>query len=433
MSLPRTPLLMLAAAAVGVPFLVTSGSTFAAAGDVWAVTKEASGPSGRPSVGDLGGRAFFSSRATDLVGGDTNGVADAFWRRRDDVTTKISTPPGGGNADGATTDVQVSADGKTVAFATSATNLWNSDHNEKKDVYACTRTCFSVGWVAQGMEPNGPSMRPRLSADGKWVAFASDATNWVKGDTNGVRDVFVANVRNGAVTRVSVSSTGAQLSSPSDFPSISADGNLVTFATRGAAVVRDTNGKSDVYLRELAERRTSLVSQSVDEKLANGSSGSASVAKRCVGTTCFPTVVFTSAASNLVAKDTNGARDVFVRERGSTARISVSKKGLQGATGEASWGPSISRDGRWVAFASDADLTAVPTDVSDQSQILVRDRSNGTVRILSASAGIPADGDSTAPSLSPNGKYAAFLSKATNLDTVTSDNGTWDVFVTTVY
>jgi Tol biopolymer transport system component len=393
----------------------------------------ADGPSGPATVPDLGGRAFFSSSATDLVSGDTNGFADAFWRRRDGVTTKMSTPRGGGNANGATTDVQVSADGATTVFATSAWNLWNSDHNEQKDVYACRRTCFSVGWVARGMEPDGTSVRPRISADGKWVAFASDADNWVKGDTNKVRDDFVANIASGAVTRVSLSASGAQLTRASDYPAISADGQLVTFSTSAPAARADTNGRSDVYLRERALGRTSLVSQSVDEKLGNGSSVASAVAKRCLDGTCFPTVVFTSSSSNLVAKDTNGAKDVFVRERASTARISVSSTGLQGRTGEASWAPSISRDGRYVAFVSDADITGVPTDASDRSQVLLRDRSNGTVRILSASAGIPGDEDSTSPSLSANGKYAAFLSKASNLDTLTSDNGTWDVFVTTVY
>ena len=434
MSLPRTPLLMMAAAAVGVPLLLTTGSTYAAAGDVWAVTQEADGAAAPATVPDAGGRAFFGSTATNLVGGDVNTYADAFWRRRGDgVTTKISTAPGGGAANGATSDVQTSADGKTVVFASSASNLWNSDHNGRTDVYACTRTCFSVGWVARGTEPDGSSLRPRISADGNWVAFASDADNWVPGDTNKVRDVFVANIRSGAVQRVSVSATGAQLTRASDYPAISADGQLVTFTTAAPAAKGDTNARSDVYLRELAARRTTLVSQSVDEKLGNGSANSSAVAKKCVSGTCFPSVVFTSTSSNLVAKDTNGVRDVFVRERGSTARISVSQTGLQGRVGEGSWAPSISRDGRYVAFVSDADITGVPTDASDHAQILLRDRSNGTVRILSASAGLPGDGDATAPSLSPNGKYAAFLSKATNLDTVTGDNGTWDVFVTTVY
>ena len=207
MSLPRTPLLALAGAAAALPLLLTAPSTYAAAGQVWAVTKEAGAPAGRPTVPDGGGRAFFSTAAA-LLKGDTNGLSDAYSVRRDGAIRKLSSKAGGGNANGATSEVQVSGDGGTVVFATSAWNLWNSDHNEKKDVYACTGSCFSVGWVSRGMEPNGHSMHPRISADGKWVAFASDATNWVKGDTNGVRDVFVANVRNGVVTRVSVGSNG---------------------------------------------------------------------------------------------------------------------------------------------------------------------------------------------------------------------------------
>ena len=432
MSLPRTPLLALAAVAAGLPLLVSSGTTYAAAGDVWAVTKEANGSSGRPTVPDGGGRAFFSSSATDLVSGDTNGRADAFSRARDGVTRKYSSQPGGGNANGTSTDVQVSADGRTVVFASTAWNLWNSDHNEKQDVYACTSTCFTVGWVARGMEPNGASMHPRISADGQWVAFASDASNWVTGDTNGVRDVFVANVRNGAVRRVSVAPDGSQLSKASDDPAISADGQLVTFSSAAPAVRADTNRRWDVYLRDLAAKHTVLVSRTSAEKPGNGSSGSSAVAKHCFPTGCFPTVVFVSNATNLVPGDTNQVRDVFVRERGSTARVSVSSAGKQGAVGEGSWAPSISSDGLRVVFASDADLTGVPGEASAESQVLLRDRSNGSMRLLSALAGVPGDGDSTTPTLSPNGRYAAFVSRATNLDTLGSDNGTWDVFVTTV-
>jgi Tol biopolymer transport system component len=384
-------------------------------------------------VPDGGQRAFFSSSATTLVPGDTNGRADAFWARRDGVRKKISSTPQGGDANGTSTDVQVSADGRTMAFSSTAWNIWNSDHNEKRDIYACTSSCFTVGWVARGMEPNGASVRPRLSADGKWVAFASDASNWVSGDTNGVRDVFVANVRSGQVTRVSLGPAGRQLGRASDYPAISADGKLVTFATTAPAVTRDTNGKTDVYLRDLNARTTSLQSQSVDEKLANAQSGSAVVARKCVDGTCFPSVVFTSYASNLVKGDTNGARDVFVRERGSTARISATTAGAQGLPGEPSYAPTISSNGRWVAFTSGADLTGVPTDASDVEQVLLRDRSNGRIRLLSAVAGVPGDAASGSPSISPKGRFVAFLSKATNLDTIDGvDNGTWDVFVTTV-
>lgn len=434
MNHPRTSLVLLAVAAAGVPLALSSASTYAATGDVWAVTKEAHGQAGRPTVPDGGARAFFSSTATDLVEGDDNGMADAFWRRRDEVTRKISTAPKGGAANGSSTDVQVSADGRTVVFASTAWNLWNSDHNEKQDVYACTSTCFTVGWVARGMEPNGASLRPRISADGNWVAFASDASNWVAGDTNGVRDVFVANVRNGAVRRVSVAADGSQLRKPSDYPAISGDGQLVTFSTSAAGIRRDTNKKADVYLRDLGARTTTLVSQSAKEKIANGSSVASAVANRCLPDRgCAPAVVFVSRATNLVGRDTNQARDVFVRERGSTARISVSRTGAQGAVGEGSWAPSVSRDGRWVVFASDADLTAVPSEASPHSQVVLRDRSNGSMRLLSALAGQPGDADSTSPTLSPNGRYAAYLSRATNLDTVDADNGTWDVFVTTIY
>ena len=154
------------------------------------------------------------------------------------------------------------------------------------------------------------------------------------------------------------------------------------------------------------------------------------MAKRCTDGSCYPTVVFASTATNLIRGDTNGARDVFIRERGSTARVSASSLGAQGAAGEQSWAPSISSNGRWVAFTSDADLTGAP---SEHSQILLRDRNDGSMRVLSASADVLGNDDSGSATLSPNGRYAAFLSRATNLDTVGADNGTWDVFVTTIY
>jgi Tol biopolymer transport system component len=240
-------------------------------------------------------------------------------------------------------------------------------------------------------------------------------------------------VRNGAVRRVSLGADGAQLTRASDHPAISADGQLVTFTTRAPGLRRDTNSRADVYLRDLGARTTRLVSQSSDERVADAASGASAVAERCLPDRgCFPTVVFVSAASNLVGNDSNRARDVFIRERGSTARASVSSTGAQGAVGEGSWAPSISRDGRWVAFASNADLTGLPGDASDHSQVLLRDRSDGSERLLSRRGGVPGDDDSTSPSLSPNGRYAAFLSRATDLDGVGRDNGTWDVFVATV-
>lgn len=431
MRIPRTPLL-LALAAVSVPLALSSTTGYAAAGDVWAVTKEASGTATAPSVTDAGTRVAFGSTAATLKAGDTNGLADVFYRQRDGYTKKLSSRWRGGDADGASGEAGITAGGGLTVLSTTASNLWNSDHNARRDIYVCrSSSCNTVGWVRKGIEPNGHSLQPRISADGQWVVFASDADNWVAGDTNGKRDVFLAHLRSGNVTRLSVTSSGEQLRRASDHPAISADGRYVTFTTGAAAVAKDRNGLRDVYLRDVSARRTYLASQGREEQVADGASTTSAVARRCNDDgRCFPTVVFTSKATNLTAGDTNAAPDVFVREGGSTARISVATDGTQGARGEASWAPSISSDGRRVVFATAADLTGVPSSVS---QVILRDREDGSMHLVSQLADRPGNRDSDKPSISANGRYVAFLSRATNLDSVPADNGTWDVFVSQVY
>jgi len=148
-----------------------------------------------------------------------------------------------------------------------------------------------VSVASDGTQASSGSSRPSISADGRYVAFASDASNLVSGDTNGQKDIFVFDRHTGQTTRVSMASDGTQANSISDWPSISADGRYVAFS---------------------------------------------------------------SFASNLVLGDTNGRGDIFVHDRltGETTRVSVASDGTQ-ANGTSSW-PSISADGRYVAFGSDA-------------------------------------------------------------------------------
>jgi hypothetical protein len=416
-----------AAACVAVLPLTSGADVFAAAGDVRAVTREAAGAAARPTVSDSG-TAFFSTEVA-MVTKDRNRLADVYQSTPTGALRLWSEGWRGAVSDGESGPIDASADGTVVTFVSTSTTLWGADNNKLRDVYVCRaspNTCQTAGWVAWGREPNGPSWVPRISADGKWVVFASDASNWVPGDTNGVRDVFVASLTNGQVTRVSVAADGSQLRSPSNHPQISSDGSLVTFTTKAAAVKRDRNGVPDVYLRDLTAERTELMSVARSGALANKASFRSAVAKRCVNGTCRPTVAFVSAATNLVPRDTNNARDIFIREGTSTGRASVSSAGRQGKAKEASWWPSLSSDGRLVAFTTHADLTGRASKVP---QVMVRDRVTGKVTMHSALAGRPGNRVSDQPSLSPNGRYLAFKSKASNLDTLSADNRTWDIFV----
>lgn len=411
--------------------LLHSADGFAAAGDLRAVTGEADGVAQRPSVANDGSTHYTTDARQ--VRTDANAYPDAYRTRLDGTVRQWSAGWRGAISDGSTADIDVAAAGGTAVFSSTSTNLWGSDNNSKRDIYVCRARrfeCQTAGWVAWGTEPNGDSFRPRISADGAWAVFSSDATNWVANDTNGVRDVFAADLRNGTVTRVSVSADGGQLPRPSDHPEVSADGSLVTFSTKSAAVRRDTNGVHDVYLRDRRAGTTELASLARNGDVANRATFRSAVARRCTDGTCRPTVAFVTRADNLVPGDRNDARDVFIREGGSTGRASVSSTGREGRPGEAAWWPTLSSDGRYIAFVTDADIAGPASTVS---QVMLRDRSTGAVTLRSVLGGVPGDGVSDQPRLSANGRYLAFRSRSTNLDTTSSDNGTWDVFVSQVY
>src|SRR3989440_135688 len=161
-----------------------------------------------------------------------------------------------------------------------------------------------------GAQGIGDSEGPSISAHGRFVAFYSSAANLVAGDTNGARDVFVRDRKTGKTTRVSVDSHGAQANGDSVAASISADGRLVAFLSSASKLVGgDTNGARDVFVRDRKARKTRRVS--VDSHGAQGKGASFVPSISANGRF----VAFSSVASNLVAGDTNTVSDVFVRGR----------------------------------------------------------------------------------------------------------------------
>jgi len=267
-----------------------------------------------------------------------------------------------------------------------------------------------VSLDASGAQANRWSMRSSLAADGRRIAFASDATNLAAGDTNALADVFVRDLATGVVERVSVDSSGAQANSWSEGPALSADGNVVAFFSFASNLVAgDNNGHDDVFARDLATGVTELVS--VDSSGNPGNDHSYRTALSTDGRF----VAFESLATNLVASDTNSRLDVFVRDRatGTTERVSVDSAGAE-ANGE-SLLPSISADGRFVAFYSYA-TNLVTGDTNAFSDVFVHDRATGTTERVSVdSSGAEGDGDSMTPALSADGNVAAFFSRATTL------------------
>ena len=287
--------------------------------------------------------------------------------------------------------------------------------------FAQTTTRASMDSAA--VQGNLVSRFPALSADGRFVAFDSSATNLVTGDTNGNWDVFLRDQPNGMITRVSVDPSGAQVSGDSRAPTLSADGRYIAFYSSSAGLVSgDTNGVSDVFVRDRLTSSNTLVSVGLGGAPANGASTLASISPD------GRFVAFLSSASNLVVGDTNNVVDVFVRDllMGGITRVSVDSAGVQASN--ASNDPSISRDGRFVAFDSTA-TNLVPGDTNAANDVFVRDLlNNTTVRASVDSAGNQGNGSCGVPSISADGRWVGFAGFANNL--VPGDtNGVLDVFV----
>src|SRR5262249_22544698 len=155
-------------------------------------------------------------------------------------TTRVSTATGGGQGNGRSFVPTISADGRYVAFYSDASNLVSGDTNGARDVFVRdlqTGETTRVSVSSSGAEADGDSFAPALSADGRYVAFASAATNLVAGDTNDANDVFVRDRQTNTTTRVSVGHEGSQANGGSDQPSLSGDGRLVAFTSTASNVV----------------------------------------------------------------------------------------------------------------------------------------------------------------------------------------------------
>lgn len=209
-----------------------------------------------PSISDDGRYISFVSYATNLVPGDTNGVPDIFVHDRQTHTTqRVSVDSNGLQADLGSSDAKISGNGRYVAIAAEATNLVPGDTNRVGDLFLydlVTRTTTLVSVSSKGVQGNKKSFDARISADGRYVSFDSDATNLVEGDTNGKRDVFVHDRLTGKTTRLSLSAAGAQGNGMSEASRLSADGRYVAFRSEaGNLVGHDTNRAADIFVASI--------------------------------------------------------------------------------------------------------------------------------------------------------------------------------------
>ncbi|TML06018.1 MAG: hypothetical protein E6G41_08790 [Actinobacteria bacterium] len=345
-----------------------------------------------------------------------------------DRTFRVSTAPDMSQLSGDSGDTSLSADGQIIGFASTASGFMPGDANGSvRDVFTFNVATGERRLISAAPGgANGPSSSPVLSADGARVAFVSSASNLVAGDHNGVADVFLTGP-DGTVSRVSVAADGGDANGPSSNPDLSADGRFVVFESAASNLVAgDTNGAPDVFLRDLQTGTTSLVSAAPGGGPGNGASGAPSISAGGAF------VSFASKASNLVAGDTNGVSDVFVRDLvlAKTSRVSVDSHGRQQNRAVAD--PfqqisGISRDGRFVVFDSDA-TNLVGADANQHTDVFLRDRRRHTTVLVSASSlNVQGNNDSFSPLISADGRIVAFQSLATNM--APGDGPREDVFV----
>ncbi|SFJ71179.1 cadherin domain-containing protein [Planctomicrobium piriforme] len=321
----------------------------------------------------------------------------------------------------------ISADGRFVAFYGYATNMGVDNPNLLAQIYVRDLQTGVTTVASTDSNGNPPdhygALYPSLSGDGRYVIFVSNATNLVPDDTNGVSDVFMKDMQTGITTRVSVDSAGNQSNAYSVQATISDDGRFVAFFSAANNLVSgDVNNAGDIFVHDLVTGETRLVSTASD-----GSAGNfESVEPTLSGDGRL--VAFRSTANNLVPGDTNAVPDVFVKDlqTGVTTRVSVSSAGVQ--SNNLSQTPTLSGDGRSVVFYSYSDIL-VPGDTNSAADIFVRDLVTGeTTRVSVSSTGEQGFGGSYLADISTDGRYVSFQSDSSNL--VNGDvNGTSDVFV----
>jgi Tol biopolymer transport system component len=276
-----------------------------------------------------------------------------------------------------------------------------------------------VSRSSEGVQGNGYSSFPSISADGRYVVFNSSSTNLVEGDTNFYSDVFVRDRWLGTTERVNINSEGTQANYESTLQrdAISNDGRYVLFVSwADNLALNDTNTIEDIFVHDRVTRQTTSVSIAPDGTSAAGELLGATIS----GNGRY--VAFSSHATNLVISDTNDVPDVFVRDlqAGVTTRVSVASDGTQ-ADNFARY-PAISSDGRYITFDSTS-ANLVSDDTNGVDDVFLHDRMTGqTTRISVADAGTQGDSYSGNPNISGDGRYVAFLTKATNLVTNDSSN-----------
>ncbi len=339
-----------------------------------------------------------------LAGGGSAVAAEAPQNIR------ISTGHDGSEADGPSNAPAVSDDGRWFAYSSNATNIVPGDTNGKLDLFLYDRVSGTNELVTRGLDGAPANERvggERISNDGRFVTFYSEASNLVPDDTDGLDNVFVWDRDTKEITRL----PGADAL----WPDISADGRYVTYSTTAALAPEDHDELVDIYVYDRAQQQAVLVTKTLSGGPAGGFDSTISDDGRYVA--------FMSDSRELTSEPVGASRNVFLRDlrAGTTTLVSTPPNG---ASNGISHTPAISGDGRFVAFGS-ASSTLVPGDANNDTDIFLWERDTREITLVSATPdGRAADGFSADGRVSADGSYVTFWSTAADLSGQTAEGWT---------
>jgi len=397
----------------------------------------------KQAVSKDGRYVVFTSSSSNLAANDGNGTDDIFVRDlQTNTTTLVSITPGGVSGNSFSSSPVISGNGMVVAFSSQATNLVND-------------ACNAGGMFVRNLQTNitkrvslgcavGAFTDPSLSFDGQYLAFQSNV-NGLDGAVSGGGDlkVYRRDLVNDSIEMVSVSTVNTQADNGvSQNPSISDNGNFVAFNSTASnltsATRTNTGFNTDVYVRDMTTKKTAMVST-----ISSNTAGANDVSDGQIISGDGKTIVFRSAATNLVSNDSNARIDIFARKIGSstaaqltlapTSLVSINSAGTNGGNNNSFREFDVSTDGRYVAFDSSAsDLVAIDTNaVSDVFRRDLQTNTTDLVSIRSDGSASSANGGSS-PFISGDGTFVLFQSSGNDLASNDS-NSQQDVFVRNLY